>query len=149
MIPRSRIEEANSSSSASGKFRRGLRGLGRKNSIGTRRWLRARSSAADSSPTSPISAASPRPKRDLASSAISSSPARELNAMSAPSYKQKLLLEHDLFRKPVPTFRDHALRSPQRLLALDDFRREPQIGLADRKSTRLNSSHVSESRMPS
>src|SRR5262245_47928084 len=123
MIPRSRIEEANSSSSASGKLRRGLRGLGRKNSIGTRRWLRVRSSAADSSPTSPISAASPRPSRD---SAISSSPARELNAILAPLSLQtnRILLEHDLFRKPVSTFRDHALRGPQRLLALDDFRRE-------------------------
>ena len=45
MMPRSRIEAASSSSSSSAKIRRGLRGLGRRNSSGTRRWLRVRSIA--------------------------------------------------------------------------------------------------------
>ena len=37
-IPRSRIEVASCESSSSAKFLRGLRGFGRKNSTGTRRW---------------------------------------------------------------------------------------------------------------
>ena len=37
MMPRSLMETANSSSSTSEKLRRGLRGLGRRNSMGTRR----------------------------------------------------------------------------------------------------------------
>src|SRR2546421_526658 len=57
-----------------------LRGFGLRNSIGTRRWLRWRSSTAASSPTSPISAASPRPSRDRSSCAIAAS-----FAMPAPS----------------------------------------------------------------
>src|SRR6516162_10010148 len=70
MMPRSLIESASSSRSASEKLRLGLRGLGARNAIGTRRWLRPRSTAFVSSPTSPISAANPRPSRDRPSSAI-------------------------------------------------------------------------------
>src|SRR5712692_6460901 len=114
MMPRSRIDAASSSSSASEKFRRGLRGLGRRNSIGTRRWLRVRSIAADSSPTSPISAASPRPSRDLAaSSAIALSRERGPDAVPDQS-----------------AFVNAELGRPQRFLALDDLRGEAQVGLA-------------------
>jgi hypothetical protein len=64
MMPRSRIEEANSLSSVSVKARRGLRGLALRFSIGARRGLRPCSAAVLSSPTSPISDASPRPNRE-------------------------------------------------------------------------------------
>src|SRR5258707_7131582 len=75
MMPRSLIDAASSSSSASGKLRRGLRGLGLRYSIGTRRWVRARSGVVVASAlTSPISAARPRPSRDRPSSAIVMSP---------------------------------------------------------------------------
>src|SRR5215470_1382414 len=146
MMPRSLIEAASSSSSVSEKLRRGLRGLGLKCSIGTRRRSRARSGVAFSAPMSPMSAARPRPNRDRPSSAI---------AMS-PECPRLLFVEHDLFRKPVSTFRDHALSAHvfvftrscraglrprtaaaiamrarnQFLLALDDLGREPQIGFA-------------------
>src|SRR5215475_5417839 len=63
------IEEASSLSSSSENARRGLRGLGLRNSIGTLRWLRGRSTWAASPPTSPIRLARPRPKRERASSA--------------------------------------------------------------------------------
>src|SRR5688572_13262895 len=61
MMPRSRIEDARLFRSNSLKFFRGLRGLGRMNSIGTLRCPRERSDVPGSSPTSPINAASPRP----------------------------------------------------------------------------------------
>src|SRR5262245_58986587 len=63
------MELASSLSSASEKARRGLRGLGLRNSIGTLRWLRGRSTCAASPPTSPIRLARPRPNRERASSA--------------------------------------------------------------------------------
>ena len=50
MMPRSLIEAASSSSSASAKWRRGLRGLGCRNSMATRRWPRAAARSARSSP---------------------------------------------------------------------------------------------------
>src|SRR5262245_40025683 len=43
-----------------------------------------------------------------ASARSSSVPGRSAAGMAFPSARA-LLLEHDLFRKPVPTFRDHAL----------------------------------------
>ncbi len=49
-MPRSLIDAERSSSSESLKSLRGLRGFGRRNSIGTRRWPRARSVAAASEP---------------------------------------------------------------------------------------------------
>ena len=67
------IEAASSLSSASEKVRRGLRGLGLRNSIGTLRWLRGRSTCAASPPTSPIRLARPRPSRERVSSAIAAS----------------------------------------------------------------------------
>src|SRR3954447_5349642 len=69
-MPRSRIEAASPPRSPSANFLRGLRGFGRRNSTGTLRAPRARSTTAASS-TSPIRAARPRPSRNLvASSAI-------------------------------------------------------------------------------
>jgi hypothetical protein len=65
MMPRSLIEAASSSNSASVKVRRGLRGLALRLSIGARRGLRVLSGAdVLSSPTSPISEARPRPNRE-------------------------------------------------------------------------------------
>src|SRR6202022_868008 len=57
----------------SAKARRGLRGLGLRDSIGTLRWVRGRSRCAASPPTSPIRLARPRPSRERISSAIASS----------------------------------------------------------------------------
>src|SRR4029078_3878676 len=117
MMPRSLIDAARSSSSASEKLRRGFRGLGRTSSIVTRRGFRARSGVAVSVPTSPISAARPRPSRDRPSSGIAISP--------------------DLFSSRCATLLvgiDRAIllrwARDQFLLALDDFRGEAQIGFA-------------------
>src|SRR5215831_16331412 len=83
-MPRSLIELASSSSCALEKSRRGLRGLGRRNSIGTRRWLRTRSEAAAllvSAPISPIRDARPRPRRDrVDSSAMADSPEKSFTS---------------------------------------------------------------------
>ena len=97
MMPRSLIDEASSSSCASVKVRRGLRGLGFNFSIGALRGLRGasvRASAGDgSSPTSPISAARPRPNRLC--SAIPAAPDRSatlrflLSSILDPSSPQK------------------------------------------------------------
>src|SRR5258708_3274077 len=73
ITPCSLIESASSPSSVSEKSRRGLRGLGFRNSIGTLRCARGRSRCAASPPTSPIRLARPRPSRERASSAIASS----------------------------------------------------------------------------
>src|ERR1700747_1537384 len=73
ITPCCRIESASSPSSASAKSRRGLRGFGLRNSIGTLRCARGRSRCAASPPTSPIRLARPRPSRERASSAIASS----------------------------------------------------------------------------
>src|ERR1051326_5305726 len=106
MMPRSRIEPASSPSSASEKWRRGLRGLGLRNSIGTRRWPRACCCCCTvtlSLPTSPISAARPRPSRARGvSSAIDISPEPRLPAL-------KLALPHGEERRAAtrlepPTF---------------------------------------------
>src|SRR6266436_6931885 len=84
MMPRSLMELASSSSSAPEKSRRGLRGLGRRNSIGTRRWLRTRSEVAAllvSAPMSPIKDARPRPRRDrVDSSAMADSPEKSFTS---------------------------------------------------------------------
>src|SRR5581483_8087254 len=104
MMPRSRMESA---SSASENCRRGFFGLARMNSIGTRRWLRPRSTDGASLPTSPINAARPRPSREdrPASSAMTASSGFSMSG-----------------RVPAA--------GAQFLLALDDFGGEPQIGFA-------------------
>src|SRR6516165_5161525 len=117
MMPRSLIEAASSSSSASEKLRRGLRGLGLKCSIGTRRRSRARSGVAFSAPISPMSAARPRPNRDRPSSAIAMSP-------DLPASRRAVLLIR--FDRGGRTRRVRY----QFLLALNDLGREPQIGFA-------------------
>src|SRR5579859_785398 len=105
MMPRSRSEAASSSSSVSEKMRRGLRTFGRSEPIGSLRWPRGRSSDA-SAPTSPISAASPRPNRDrAASSAIAESPTPSLT-------------------HPLPS------AGTQFFFALNDLGGEPQISFA-------------------
>jgi hypothetical protein len=58
------IDAVSSLSSASVKLRRGLRGLATMFSIGARRGLRALSADGDSSLTSPINEAKPRPSRE-------------------------------------------------------------------------------------
>src|ERR1700730_2708963 len=68
MMPFSLIEAASSSRDASPKFRRGLRGLGRRNSIGIFCWPRVRVAAASVS-APPSRAARPRPSRGGAPSA--------------------------------------------------------------------------------
>src|SRR5262249_24715406 len=115
MMPRSRIESDSSSSSASVNIRRGLRGLGRKFSIGARRGLRPLSVTEVSSLTSPISAARPRP--NLECSAIA--PALELRATLFLS----VLLPSILRLCGL-------LSGFQGFLALDDLSSEPQIGFA-------------------
>src|SRR5215831_7097736 len=124
MMPRSLIDAASSSSSTSGKLRRGLRGLGLRYSIGTRRWVRARSGGGvvASALTSPMSAARPRPSRDRPSSAIVMSPDLPASCCAV------LLIRFDLIRF------DRGVRARrvryQFLLALNDLGREPQIGFA-------------------
>src|SRR5215475_11606382 len=126
-MPRCLIELASSSSWAAGNSRRGLRGLGRRNSIGTRRWLRTRSEAAAllSAPISPIRDAKPRPSRDrVDSSAIADSPAKSFTSFVS--------------FHPHPTLAGLARArrgsvcygSDQFPLAPDDLGRETQIGLA-------------------
>src|ERR1700758_1676605 len=119
MMPRSLIDAASSSSSASGKLRRGLRGLGLRYSIGTRRWVRARSGVVvvASELTSPMSAARPRPSRDRPSSAIVMSPDLPASRCAV------LLIRFD------GGVRARRVRY-QFLLALNDLGREPQIGFA-------------------
>src|SRR5215510_6496647 len=110
------MELASSLSSASEKARRGLRGLGLRNSIGTLRWLRGRSTWAASPPTSPIRLARPRPNRERASSAIVASSLG--------------------FTRNTPEFELHnrkragASMGAQLALALDDFGRKLQIRFA-------------------
>src|SRR5215472_1023649 len=123
MMPRCLIDAASSSSSASEKLRRGLRGLGLRYSIGTRRWVRARSGVVVASAlTSPMSAARPRPSRDRPSSAIAMSPNLPTSRCAV------LLIRFDLTRF------DRSVRARcvryQFLLALNDLGREPQIGFA-------------------
>src|SRR5690349_23483676 len=67
------MESLSSRSSVSENVRRGLRGFGLMNSIGTLRCARGRSTCWASPPTSPIRLARPRPSRERASSAIASS----------------------------------------------------------------------------
>src|SRR6516225_692818 len=102
MMPRSRSEATSSSSSALGKARRGLRGLGRKAAVGKRLWLRDGRSTEVSAAMSPIKAASPRPNRD--------------RAWSSASF-------------PGLTLINASLRA-QFFLALDHLGREPQISFA-------------------
>src|SRR5579863_1736752 len=141
MMPRSRMEAASSSSSVSGKLRRGLRGLGRRNSIGTRRALRPPGSTfLVSSPTSPMSAARPRPNRDLpASSAMLASPELVISGFrlfSCCSYCGPSTARKGWARSALSS--DPRSRDPRRnggfgaqlFLALDDLGGEPQIGFA-------------------
>src|SRR3954469_13432388 len=100
-MPRWTMEPRRSPSWPSLKYLRGLRGFGRRNSIGTLRAACARSGAVASS-TSPIRAASPRPSRGLtASSAIT-------------------LVPYSLCR---------ASGRPERALALKHLRGQSQVGL--------------------
>src|SRR6185437_9935598 len=104
MMPRSRSDAASSSSSVSGKMRRGLRALGRSAPIGSLRWPRRRSTDA-SVPTSPINAASPRPNRDrAASSAIAESPTPSLTHALPSAGTQFLLALNDLGGEPQIRF---------------------------------------------
>src|SRR5258708_2140576 len=77
-------ELASSSRCAQEKSRRGLRGLGRRNLMGPRRWLRTRSEAVVllvSAPISPIRDARPRPRRDrVDSSAMADSPEKSFTS---------------------------------------------------------------------
>ena len=110
MMPRSRTDPTSSSSSVSGKTLRGLRGFGRKNSIGTRRGLRgaARSTVAVSAPTSPMSAARPRPSRDLpASSAIAVPPEPIVTLPSPlPALNERFCLSVRVFFRSFPRKRE-------------------------------------------
>src|SRR5262252_10213608 len=119
-MPRSLMELASSSSWAAGKSRRGLRGLGRRNSIGTLRWPRTRSEVVlVSAPMSPISDAKPRPSRDrVDSSAMAASPEK--------SFKRFASSPHNSGACEIESVR----RSGQFPLALDELGCEPQIGLA-------------------
>src|SRR5215207_4862292 len=103
-MPRSRIDTASEPRSFSENFLRGLRGFGRRNSTGTLRAPRARSTTVVSSATSPISAASPRPRRSLVASSAIASP---------------------LVLRP-------ASRRLERPLALDDLRGKAEIRLRAR-----------------
>src|SRR5271170_7373645 len=104
MTPRSLIEAASSSSSPSSNRFRGLRGFGRRNSIGILRAPPAGSIA--SSFAAPSRAASPRPRRGLGSVRLMSSAIGVL-----------LLLSSTLSGAPTP-------------LALNDLGGELEIGLA-------------------
>src|ERR1700676_5569564 len=127
MMPRCLIDAASSSSRATGNSQRGLRGLGRSNSIGTRRWLRARSTVAlVSAPMSPISDAKPRPSRDrVGSSAISASPEKSFTFASSYSLFGGFAAA---FAKRMPE--SGRRRGHQFPLALDDLGGETQIGFA-------------------
>src|SRR5215469_18043259 len=142
MMPRSRIDAASSSSSVSAKLRRGLRGLGLRNSIGTRRWLRPCSTALVSCPTSPMSAARPRPRRERAlSSAMPASPElitlRSFYTGACPGQKTGVHFSGTCAGRDHAASRGLLLRRrrrggfpPQLFLALNDLGREPQIGFA-------------------
>src|ERR1700691_6060161 len=117
MMPRSRSDAASSSMSALENMRRGLRAFGCNELVGSRRWPRGRSTEL-SAPTSPISAASPRPNRDrVASSAIAVFPGlsvtrciRDVATLSTSRHRPRL--------------------DAQLFSALYDLGREPQIGFA-------------------
>src|SRR6202030_2133841 len=121
MMPRSLMEAASSTSWATGTSRRGLRGLGRRNSIGTRRWLRARSGGAlVSAPISPIRDARPRPSRDrVGSSAIAASPEKAFTSLTSSCLR--------LLPASPGSIRREGGQFP---LALNDLGGETQIGFA-------------------
>src|SRR5882724_6934160 len=141
MTPCCLIDEASSPSSASEKLRRGLRGLALRNSIGTLRCARGRSTCAASPPTSPIRLARPRPSRERVSSAIA---ANSLGfTYATPELEIRLTVEWA--KRSVPTdFRDRywwarrrhlcppyaRLMRPQLALALDHLCRKLQVGFA-------------------
>src|ERR1700730_16387042 len=120
MTPRSLIEAASSSSSAAANWRRGLRGLGCRNSMAMRRWLRERSGLLlVSAPMSPIREASPRPSRERAgSSAIAGSPEKSFTPVPRPVLVTSLVAS------------SACGMSHQFAFALDDFGGELEVGLA-------------------
>src|SRR6478752_1592325 len=139
-------EAASSPSSASENVRRGLRGFGFRNSIGTLRLLRGRSGCAVSPPTSPIRLARPRPIREPVLSAIATSLdfTQILHAEFDWPYRHSGERRQTRTRNPeiglrTPSrfrinplariVRNDAVASmrPQLALALDHFRRQLQI----------------------
>src|SRR5215469_860575 len=103
MMPRSRSDAASSSSSVLEKMRRGLRAFGRSEPIGSLRWPRRRSTDS-SAPTSPISAASPRPRRDRVASAIAESPTPSLTHALPSAGTQFFFALNDLGGEPQIRF---------------------------------------------
>src|SRR6202165_6042940 len=132
------IESASSPSSASAKSRRGLRGLGLRNSIGTLGCARGRSRCAASPPTSPIRLARPRPSRERASSAIASSLGFNLSTPVSLRRGDRRWAKRGVLTLTCERhFGGHAAlcppyisMRPQLALALDDFRRKLEIGFA-------------------
>ena len=125
MMPRSLMEAASSSSSRAANCRRGLRGLGCRNSIATRRWPRERSGLLlVSAPMSPIRDARPRPSRERAgSSAIVGSPEKSFTPAPRQIFVASLLVTMLV----VGSARG---MSHQFALALDNLGGEPEVGFA-------------------